>query len=372
VRARLFVLCGVLTVANCADPDSVSQSVGPTGGEVCLPDGRACISIPLQALDRQMRFAINLTDNVPGGAIGQGFDITADNGPVWFGKQATVTLKYEEEQFLSDGGLVDGGQSDGGFNFALLRVYTLNDAGTWAPLADNQVDRARAKVSGKTWHLSPFVLLRSDLLPDGGLPIELDGGQRDSGMPPPPPPFDASRPDSGYDAGRPDSGTPDSGTPDSGTPDSGTPDSGTPDSGTPDSGTPDSGTPDSGQPDSGTPDAGQDAGYPACVTNFANCTTYTDFSTLGPDAGIQVDAMSAGFTYSPRCVQIKAGQAVNFAGVSPSHPTMGTCGPATTIGTVTVDNTSLVFNTAGDYGFFCQNHGDADGGGMAGSIRVLP
>jgi hypothetical protein len=223
----------------------------PTGGEVCLPDRKVCISVPTAALEDQEVVRIGPSNDKPGGALSDAYDIASASGrPITFLKPATVSFSLD---IVTQTGVE---------NQNLLRIYTRDGDGDWQPLDNAFVDRVRNVVIGETRHLSPFVVLRSDRLPDGGLPIELDGGARDSGVIVVPP-FDGGPEDAGFDAGRPDAGRPDAGV-DAGI-DAGTPDSGTPDAGTPDAGFDagfDAGTPDAGF-DAGTPDAGFDAGVDA-------------------------------------------------------------------------------------------------------------
>lgn len=230
--------------------------VDPTGGEVCLPDHRVCVSFPTGAIDKSDVIRIEPTSDVPPAALSEGYAIS-------FTRNQTVTFTKPAKVSFS----LDIVRTDGLPNESVLRIYS-KQGDEWLPLDNTFVDRVRNVVTGETTHFSPFVVLRSDRLPDGGLPIELDGGEKDSGIIYPPYdgsfPMDAGRPDAGRpDAGRPDSGTPDAGQPDAGRPDSGTPDAGQPDAGQPDAGQPDAGQPDAGQPDAGQPDAGQpDAGQP--------------------------------------------------------------------------------------------------------------
>ena len=263
----LAALVVALAWSSCGPADAVDGQIGPTGGELCIADRKVCIDIPTGALEKPEVFRITPGAEVPGGALSEGYDIGLANGlPLELLKPARVTFSLE---IVEAGGIP---------NENLLRIYTRKPDEDWQPLDNAFVDRVRNVVIGETSHLSPFVVLRSDRLPDGGLPIELnDGGSRDAAVIPPPP-FDGGRPDAGRpDAGRrdsgmpmPDAGAPDAGTPDAGmmmdagTPDSGsmTMDAGTPDAGTPDAGTPDAGPPDAGPPDAGEPDAGFDAGEP--------------------------------------------------------------------------------------------------------------
>lgn len=253
-------------VAVACGGGSVDGRLETTASEVCLEGKRVCLSVPTDALEEPLQIRIAPTTDLPGGQIGEGYDISA------VGKASVTFLKPAKVAFSLD--LVEG---SGVTNLNLLKLYTKDENGDWQPLDEAFVDRVRNVITGETSHLSPFVILRADLLPDGGVPTELDGGSRDAAVIIIPP-FDAGQRDSGV----PDAGRPDSGTPDSGTPDAGGPDAGAPDAGAPDAGLPDAGAPDAGAPDAGPPDAGQDAGTPVDA----------GAPDAGVDAGMTADAGS--------------------------------------------------------------------------------
>ncbi len=278
-RSGLAALCFAALWLSCGG-STVTGEVGAGGGEVCLPDGSVCIKVPLGGLDKQELVRISPGTDKPGGALSESFDISpARSGSLTFLKLATVTFSMD----LVDQSIIDELPSE-----SLLRIYTRDENGEWAPLSDAVVDRVKRTISGTTMHLSPFVVLRADRLPDGSLPIATDAGVKDGGGEIIVPPFDGGRPDSGMM--QPDSGTPDSGTPDAGPVDAGTPDAGTPDSGTPDAGTPDAGfdagVPDAGAPDAGIPDAGQDVD--------AGADAGEEYDAGEPDAGDEDAGFDAG------------------------------------------------------------------------------
>ncbi|MFT3708697.1 MAG: hypothetical protein QM817_13685 [Archangium sp.] len=283
---RLFgvlVFVAVITLWVSCGGATADGVLTPTGGEVCLPDRKVCIEVPTAALEDQEVIRIGPSSDKPGGALSDAYDISSATGKkITFLKPAKVTFA------------LDIVNQDGVENQSLLRIYT-KEGNDWQPLDNAFTDRVRGVVQGEVSHLSPFVVLRSDRLPDGGLPIELDGGTRDGGVIIIPP-FDAGPEDAGFDAGRPDAGRPDAGTPDAGM-DAGTPDAGTPDAGTPDAGTPDAGTPDAGTPDAGTPDAGVDAGVDAGIDAGVDAGIDAGFDAgidAGDDAGVDAGEPDAG------------------------------------------------------------------------------
>ncbi len=271
LNPRLVVIALAVTLllvwAGCGAGPGAQGGVPATGGELCLPDDSVCIEVPSGALATDDVLRISQTSDQPAGALSSAWDISSTQHPaLTFLKPATVSFALDS--FDADVP-----------NETLLRVYTHEDGGDWVPLDNAILDRVLLRVRGDTMHLSPFVVLRADRLPDGGIPVEIDGGPRDAGQVEPP--FDAS---SIYDAGKPDAGKPDAGTPDAGAPDAGMPDAGARDSGVPDAGPPDAGAPDAGVPDAGMPDAGPlDAGSPDAGPDDAGVDAGPDDG--GADAG---------------------------------------------------------------------------------------
>lgn len=115
--------------------------------------------------------------------------------------------------------------------------------------------------------------------------------------------------------------------------------------------------------------AGGSGGGGMCAAAFAGCATYDDHTPAA-------DARAIAFTfsmYTPKCMKIKVGQSVTFSGDFTAHPLAQSCGPAADVITNgTGSSKTVTFSTAGDYGYYCQIHGAANGSGMAGSITVIP
>lgn len=275
------LLVGLAIAASCGGVGTEDTFL-PTGGESCLGDRKICINIKPGALTESTTIRLNTGSDTPTGALSEGFDISATNGkPVKFLIPATVSIRLD---------IVDANDVP---SENLLRIYTRDpDTHEWVALDTPIIDRVRGEITGQTTHLSPFVVLRADRLPDGGFPVEIDGSVPDGSVIIYPPIPDAGKPNK-PDAGKPvtDAGQPptaDAGQPGPGDAGTGGPgDAGTPpvDAGTPpvDAGSPpvDAGGPpaDAGSPpvDAGSPvDAGGppvDAGAPA------------DAGGTGPDAG---------------------------------------------------------------------------------------
>jgi plastocyanin len=92
-------------------------------------------------------------------------------------------------------------------------------------------------------------------------------------------------------------------------------------------------------------------------------------------SGAEVRIAIAGRGYSPRCMKIAAGTVVTIEATSrhplqamrdisgASNPFLGTSGDWNS-------NQSRTMTHSGIYGYFCTDHGEASGRGMAGSIWV--
>lgn len=108
--------------------------------------------------------------------------------------------------------------------------------------------------------------------------------------------------------------------------------------------------------------------YNGCNTaDFVDRTATTAIRTVTFGVG--------GFTYSPKCITIAAGQQVMFSGTFTSHPLRPGVGATATAGspnnpimaTSTGTTASFTFPTAGMYPYNCQLH---DGSGMNGVVKV--
>lgn len=80
-------------------------------------------------------------------------------------------------------------------------------------------------------------------------------------------------------------------------------------------------------------------------------------------------------TYTPACLKVKKGTAVTIA-ASEHHPLQGVQlknqpkNPFVSA-VAAKSNQTRVLSVVGDYPFFCTAHGNSNGGGMAGEIRVV-
>lgn len=266
----IALMTGAALLAACGGASN-TVLVPVTGANLCLEGRRVCVSFPSGALPREVSARLSVTMDRPPFALTDAVSVDIQGPPVELRRPVTVSYAYE-------GLSLEALPSE-----QVLRVFH-RDATDWSPLDQAVVDRVQRRVSGESMELGVFMLYRVDRLTDGGLPVAIDSGVRDSGsviiIPPIP---DAGRPDAGPpDAGRPDAGPMDAGQPDAGGMDAGGMDAGgldagpvdaggsdagvdagPVDAGAPDAGPPDAGPPDAGPPDAGPPDAGpDDAGAP--------------------------------------------------------------------------------------------------------------
>ncbi len=100
---------------------------------------------------------------------------------------------------------------------------------------------------------------------------------------------------------------------------------------------------------------------------FAGCTTFEDHTAAADPRAVA----TMGFSYTPKCMQIKKGQTVNVA-ASAVHPLKPGPQAGNPIPPMSTSAQMVTFNTEGTFGYFCMNHGAADGTGMAGAIQVVP
>ena len=113
-------------------------------------------------------------------------------------------------------------------------------------------------------------------------------------------------------------------------------------------------------------------GGEACPQAFAGCQSLTDATAAGADRTIRF-GVEQGNNYAPKCLEVKKGQTITFEGDFVLHPLSAACGTleetlASTVETGT--NSTITFDQAGDFGYFCTKHGTPAGTGMAGFIRV--
>lgn len=110
-------------------------------------------------------------------------------------------------------------------------------------------------------------------------------------------------------------------------------------------------------------------------TVYNGCNT-ADFIDRTASAAIRTVTFGVGgFTYSPKCITIAAGQQVMFSGTFASHPLRPGVGATATAGspnnpimaTSAGTTASFTFPTAGMYPYNCQFH---DGSGMNGVVKV--
>ena len=138
------------------------------------------------------------------------------------------------------------------------------------------------------------------------------------------------------------------------------------------------GSQDSAVVDSGLRDGQPDSpSGPVCTAQYRGCTSFED--RTGAAASRRIEFTN--FTYTPACMEIKAGQTVTFAGNFDNHPLRQACGPEDLF-TEGSGNTpqEFVMNRPGLYGYYCFFHGQTvtesdgtiNGQAMAGAIRVVP
>lgn len=103
--------------------------------------------------------------------------------------------------------------------------------------------------------------------------------------------------------------------------------------------------------------------------NLAGCQA-SDFVAVEGD----VQVVTRGMSYSPKCLKIKKGATVTIA-ASGFHPLQGiqlpgVVNPLFDPKGVVTSAKPIRFEAAGLFGYFCVSHGDEAGNGVAGAIIV--
>ena len=93
----VVLLVGLVAVwVSCGQAGLVDGQVGPTGGELCLPDKKVCINFPSGALEDQEIIRISAGAEVPGGALSEGYDIGPSSlRPLKLAKTAGIPITTE-------------------------------------------------------------------------------------------------------------------------------------------------------------------------------------------------------------------------------------------------------------------------------------
>lgn len=128
---------------------------------------------------------------------------------------------------------------------------------------------------------------------------------------------------------------------------------------------------DAAQPsDASVPDAGDaEAGTACTIAAFAGCTTFEDRTAAGAERTVTFQD----FAYTPKCIRIKAGQALLFQGDFDRHPLVTSCGPSLPLDHRSgMTPASFVLSAPGRYGYYCLDHGNAVGEVMSASVDVVP
>lgn len=85
------------------------------------------------------------------------------------------------------------------------------------------------------------------------------------------------------------------------------------------------------------------------------------------ESGARIEITGRGYT--PRCLIVEVGSEVMIA-ASERHP----LAPQQIRGNPipeTEESVAITFSEVGEFGYFCTDHGDQHGEGMAGSVRVV-
>jgi plastocyanin len=124
--------------------------------------------------------------------------------------------------------------------------------------------------------------------------------------------------------------------------------------------------------------AGAEPGAGAMPEVFNGCGP-EDFEDRGAAGDERVVKIAAeGLSFTPRCLELAAGQTVSFEGrlsahpLAPGSPNDPDAGSPNNPIAITSSGASVTFTfeERGTYPYFCQLHAFGDGQGMAGAVRV--
>lgn len=105
--------------------------------------------------------------------------------------------------------------------------------------------------------------------------------------------------------------------------------------------------------------------------SIAPCATEAAYAS-----GSTVTASVSALEYTPKCLKVKRGTVVTFTGDFGVHPTIGSTLPARTdpgnpiVSIHTGTSHVVTYAQPGFFGYYCAEHGQDDGTGMAGVVWV--
>jgi plastocyanin len=121
-------------------------------------------------------------------------------------------------------------------------------------------------------------------------------------------------------------------------------------------------------------------GLSSTIANVNGCTPATAEDHSAATADRKIEVGTAGLTFTPKCMAIKAGQSVSFQGTLAGHPLAPGNANSETAGspnnpimkTSSGTSVSFTFPTAGAYPYYCVFHSFGAGDGMSGVVYVIP
>ncbi|WP_019987672.1 hypothetical protein [Rudanella lutea] len=153
-------------ITDLGEPDgpSLTQTVGPEGGNLATPDGRVRLLIPAGAVDKPTAISIQpITNNTPNG-VGQAYRFLPDG--LQFRKPATLTLAYIESDVANS--------APEALGIAYQRTNQV-----WYAVPGKQMNPQKQEISVPMPHFSDWSLFESFHLVSvsGGDDIFLDFGE---------------------------------------------------------------------------------------------------------------------------------------------------------------------------------------------------
>ena len=136
------------------DTDSISSTIGTSGGSITTPSGAVTLNVPSGALSSQTSINISIsTQETPPGNLAGVYDFTP-NGQT-FSAAVTISLKYDPDSIPE------------GVNPSDLRLAYLSDNGGWEIISNSTVDTTNHIISGQTNHFSTYSAVSNNKIPFG-------------------------------------------------------------------------------------------------------------------------------------------------------------------------------------------------------------
>jgi len=124
--------------------DNVTKDIGPSGGTIASPDGRLTLTVPQNAVDKSVSFAIQPITNKAANGLGLAYRLGPDG--MTFATPVDVSVRYDEKDL------------EGTVPEALSVAYQ-DKKGEWHAQRSAKLDQPAKTISFVTTHFTDFAFL---------------------------------------------------------------------------------------------------------------------------------------------------------------------------------------------------------------------